>query len=91
MSGRPKSKLIKIDDLLKRDAHNHFLYINYDNEAYMNTGIQESGATPSFASTTTGPGGKLIKGKIGIKQDIESVKKILRKNLKEVFDLEWIN
>jgi len=70
MSGRPKSKLIKIDDLLKRDAHNHFLYINYDNEAYMNTGIQESGATPSFASTTTGPGGKLIKGKIGIKQDI---------------------
>jgi len=70
MSERAKSKLIKIEDLLKKDDHNYFLYINYDNEAYMNTGIQESGATPSFASTTTSPGGKQIKGKIGIKQDI---------------------
>ena len=32
-----------------------------------------------------------LEKEIGIKQDIESVKKILRKNLKEVFDLEWIN
>ncbi|MHA1268615.1 MAG: hypothetical protein ACTSPY_02405 [Candidatus Helarchaeota archaeon] len=70
MSERKKSTLIKIDDLLKRDDHNYFLYINYDNEAFMNTGIQESGSTPPFASTTTGPGGKKIKGKIGIKQDI---------------------
>lgn len=30
MSERAKSKLIKIEDLLKRDDHNHFLYINYD-------------------------------------------------------------
>ncbi|TFF88537.1 MAG: hypothetical protein EU549_02830 [Promethearchaeota archaeon] len=70
MTERKKSKLIKIDDLLKRDTHNYFLYVNYDNEAFMNTGIQESGSTPPFASTTTGPGGKAIKGKIGIKQDI---------------------
>ncbi len=35
-----------------------FLYICYDNEAYMNTGIQRSGATPYGASTTTSPSGK---------------------------------
>ena len=33
-------------------------YICYDNEAYMNTGIQRSGATPYGASTTTSPAGK---------------------------------
>ncbi|MHA1311167.1 MAG: hypothetical protein ACTSWR_03825 [Candidatus Helarchaeota archaeon] len=70
MSESKKSEVVKIDDLLKKDSHNYFLYINYDNEAFMNTGIQESGSTPPFASTTTGPGGKKIKGKIGIKQDI---------------------
>jgi len=30
-----------------------FLYVCYDNQAYMNTGIQRSGATPRFASTST--------------------------------------
>ena len=70
MSEKLRTKLLKIDDILKRDEHHYFLYINYDNEAFMNTGIQESGSTPPFASTTTGPGGKKIKGKIGIKQDI---------------------
>ncbi|NMC55734.1 MAG: pyruvate synthase subunit beta [Eubacteriaceae bacterium] len=34
------------------------LYICYDNEAYMNTGIQSSSATPFLASTTTQPAGK---------------------------------
>lgn len=34
------------------------MYICYDNEAYMNTGIQGSSATPAGASTTTTPGGK---------------------------------
>ncbi len=33
------------------------LYICYDNEAYMNTGIQRSGSTPMGASTTTSPSG----------------------------------
>jgi len=33
-------------------------YIMYDNEAYMNTGIQRSGSTPIGAWTTTTPGGK---------------------------------
>lgn len=32
-----------------------FTYICYDNEAYMNTGVQRSSATPQFASTTTTP------------------------------------
>ncbi len=35
------------------------LYICYDNEAYMNTGIQGSSSTPYAASTTTTPAGKL--------------------------------
>src|SRR5665648_407336 len=35
-----------------------FTYICYDNEAYMNTGIQRSGSTPFDASTTTSPAGK---------------------------------
>ncbi|MDY7018993.1 MAG: pyruvate synthase subunit PorB [Chloroflexota bacterium] len=34
------------------------LYICFDNEAYMNTGIQRSSATPYGASTTTAPAGK---------------------------------
>jgi len=33
------------------------LYVCYDNEAYMNTGIQRSGSTPYGASTTTSPSG----------------------------------
>lgn len=34
------------------------MYVCYDNEAYMNTGVQGSSATPASASTTTTPGGK---------------------------------
>ena len=37
-------------------GHN-MVYICYDNEAYMNTGIQRSGSTPPKAWTTTTPGG----------------------------------
>ncbi len=37
-------------------------YICYDNEAYMNTGIQRSGATPYGASTTTSPAGACTPG-----------------------------
>lgn len=39
------------------------LYICYDNEAYMNTGIQGSSSTPFGASTTTTPGGKGVQKK----------------------------
>ncbi|MCD6470273.1 pyruvate ferredoxin oxidoreductase [Candidatus Bathyarchaeota archaeon] len=46
-----------------------FLYICYDNEAYMNTGIQRSGATPHGAATTTSPAGRRIPGKPEFKKD----------------------
>lgn len=36
------------------------IYVCYDNEAYMNTGIQGSGSTPLGASTTTTPTGKTV-------------------------------
>jgi pyruvate/2-oxoacid:ferredoxin oxidoreductase beta subunit len=65
-----ETKRTRIEDMLARTTKGYWLYVNYDNEAFMNTGIQESSATPPFASTTTGPGGKAIKGKVGIKQDI---------------------
>jgi len=64
------SNIIDVEELIKRNEMNTALYFNYDNEAFMNTGIQESGSTPFSCSTTTGPGGKEIKGKIGVKQDI---------------------
>lgn len=37
------------------ERNQNFIYICYDNEAYMNTGIQRSGATPYGAWTTTTP------------------------------------
>ncbi len=40
-----------------------FLYVVYDNEGYMNTGNQRSGATPYGASTTTVPAGSKSFGK----------------------------
>ncbi|MDG6225065.1 MAG: 3-methyl-2-oxobutanoate dehydrogenase subunit beta [Candidatus Thermoplasmatota archaeon] len=39
------------------DRNDDVLYIMYDNEAYMNTGIQRSGSTPIGAWTTTTPVG----------------------------------
>jgi len=47
-----------------------FLYICVDNEAYMNTGIQRSGATPRGAETTTSPAGSVIPGKPEWKKDL---------------------
>lgn len=46
------------------------LYVCYDNEAYMNTGIQRSGLTPYAASTTTSPAGKQSWGKPQGKKDM---------------------
>ncbi|MBP2134255.1 pyruvate ferredoxin oxidoreductase beta subunit [Methanomicrobium sp. W14] len=48
-------------------------YICYDNEAYMNTGIQRSGATPYDASTTTSPAGKLSNGNKRPKKDLPAI------------------
>lgn len=51
----------------------HVTYVLYDNEAYMNTGIQRSGSTPKYAWTTTTPVGKAIRGKIQRKKDIMGI------------------
>ena len=53
-------------------GHN-FLYICFDNEAYMNTGIQRSSATPYGASTTTSPAGKMSIGQVTWKKDIPAI------------------
>ena len=44
------------------DRNDDIIYICYDNEAYMNTGIQKSSLTPFGARTTTSPVGKLTHG-----------------------------
>ncbi|GHV12473.1 pyruvate ferredoxin oxidoreductase subunit beta [Fibrobacterales bacterium] len=49
------------------------IYICYDNEAYMNTGIQRSSATPFGASTTTSPAGSVIGGNRLGKKDMFSI------------------
>lgn len=49
------------------------LYICYDNEAYMNTGIQRSGSTPYYARTTTSPPGKVSLGNWRPKKDVPQI------------------
>ncbi len=44
------------------DRSDKMIFVCYDNEAYMNTGIQKSGLTPLGAKTTTTPAGKNIRG-----------------------------
>ena len=45
------------------ERRHKFTYVCLDNDAYMNTGVQRSGATPKYASTTTSPAGKKVHGK----------------------------
>jgi len=52
------------------ERRHDFVYVCYDNEAYMNTGIQRSSATPEGAWTTTTPIGVASQGKIGPKKDL---------------------
>jgi len=49
------------------------MYVLYDNEAYMNTGIQRSGSTPLHAWTTTTPIGKVMRGKLQPKKPIAEI------------------
>ena len=49
------------------------LYICFDNEAYMNTGIQRSSATPFGASTTTSPAGKVSIGQFSWKKNMPAI------------------
>ena len=50
-----------------------FVYVCYDNGAYMNTGIQRSGATPLGAWTTTTPLGKETSGKTISRKDLSGI------------------
>jgi len=49
------------------------VYVCYDNEAYMNTGIQRSSSTPKFADASTSPAGEVIPGKQQHKKDLTEV------------------
>jgi pyruvate ferredoxin oxidoreductase beta subunit len=49
------------------------LFVCYDNEAYMNTGVQRSGATPWGASTTTSPAGLASYGKAQQRKDLTAI------------------
>lgn len=53
-------------------GHN-FIYVCYDNEAYMNTGNQRSGATPEGAVTTTTPAGKVRWGKQETRKNLTEI------------------
>ncbi|MCK4534655.1 MAG: pyruvate ferredoxin oxidoreductase, partial [Syntrophobacterales bacterium] len=49
------------------------LFVCFDNEAYMNTGIQRSSGTPMGAATTTSPAGKVIPGKQAWKKNVPEI------------------
>ena len=50
-----------------------FVFICYDNEAYMNTGVQRSSATPLYAQTTTDPIGSARKGKQELRKNFTEI------------------
>ncbi|OYV75673.1 MAG: pyruvate ferredoxin oxidoreductase [Chromatiales bacterium 21-64-14] len=55
------------------ERHHDVLYVCYDNEGYMNTGVQRSSSTPHAAATTTSPAGRARLGKRHLKKDILSI------------------
>jgi pyruvate ferredoxin oxidoreductase beta subunit len=50
-----------------------FTYICFDNEAYMNTGVQRSSSTPFGARTTTSPIGKNSQGQYSWKKNLPEI------------------
>ena len=55
------------------ERNHDMVYVCYDNEGYMNTGIQRSSATPMYADTTTTPIGTESNGKVQNRKDLASV------------------
>jgi len=55
------------------ERHEDFLYVCYDNEAYMNTGVQRSGCTPYGAMTTTSPPGSQSFGQMTWKKNVPAI------------------
>jgi len=53
-------------------GHN-MIYVCFDNEAYMNTGIQRSSSTPFGASTTTSPAGTKVHGQTTWKKNMPEI------------------
>ncbi|MDP2854447.1 MAG: pyruvate synthase subunit PorB [Smithellaceae bacterium] len=49
------------------------IFVCFDNEAYMNTGIQRSSGTPMGASTTTAPAGKVSSGQKTWKKNMPEI------------------
>jgi pyruvate ferredoxin oxidoreductase beta subunit len=49
------------------------LYVCYDNEAYMNTGVQRSGLTPFDTNTTTSPAGAKSSGNFRPKKPLPEI------------------
>jgi len=68
----PKIVAIGGDGGTYERGHN-FLYICYNNEGYMNTGIQRSSATPAGARTTTTPVGIYRRGKLQPRKDLTEI------------------
>jgi len=55
------------------ERRHRMLYLCYNNEAYMNTGVQRSSATPTGAHTTTSPVGTVIPGKQHPPKDLTAI------------------
>jgi pyruvate ferredoxin oxidoreductase beta subunit len=55
------------------ERNHNVLYVCFDNEAYMNTGVQRSSSTPHAAMTTTSPHGKNRMGKRHLKKDLLAI------------------
>lgn len=55
------------------ERRHRMLYVCYNNEAYMNTGIQRSSATPTGAHTTTSQAGKVVPGKMQPRKDLTEI------------------
>ena len=55
------------------ERNHDMVYVCYDNEAYMNTGIQRSSSTPRFADATTTPVGKASYGKKQNKKNLTEI------------------
>jgi len=55
------------------DRGHDVLYVCLDNEAYQNTGNQQSGLTPPGSNTTTTPSGKVLPGKVKAKKDMPAI------------------
>ncbi len=55
------------------ERNHDVLYVCFDNEGYMNTGVQRSSSTPHAAMTTTSPPGRERMGKRHLKKDLLSI------------------